>query len=647
MNTSEEIKLTDVFQLMLLKFEKEEFPTLEEYDPSHPTVVFNLSKWYLEPEDIAKLLIDQYVIAGNLPENQDVKKEAVIRAFRYWQTQFSEDFRFVPELGFKLSDLQSLIKENGDDKLLDYLEMDQLSEDRWGRQSSLKTPSHIIRRPSLGFDATSPEDLAEVLASVDYKLFRRIPFREFCVYAQMARLSENTTRIEECIRLFNGVTVWVVCNVLREYTMLKRADIIEKFIDTAEKLYEIHSYNTMLAVVGGLNHFSVKRLYQTWSKVDKAKRENLDKWTNFFSMDSNYGAYRQRVQQIENDVFQQPVLGILMKDLVAVDGQLKNYTDKEKTLLSMSKYKKLWQQLSKLRQYQIIPPHFVPNNEFMSVFRAAVTQSHMSDDALEELSQIREPPVGDNKSSPTRKESKLAKFADWASGNMPQLDVDTLKKHVAKMVDSVFRVYDTDQSGYISIDEFQSISSNFPFIESFSVLDRDKDGVISREEMMDYFLSANTSLREIFKHNFVEHTFIATAYCEHCKGVLKGIVRQGVRCKDCGISCHKHCKDYVVVDCRKHNEKKSKRHRRQLGSTSATNGEYDVDDELSLKERLKRAEAARDALSAENAELHAKLAEANAKIQQLNGYIATIRQHTIGFILEQMNTLQPQMDTAV
>ena len=43
-----------------LSTEKEEFPTLEEYDPSHPTVVFNLSKWYLEPEDIAKLLIDQY-----------------------------------------------------------------------------------------------------------------------------------------------------------------------------------------------------------------------------------------------------------------------------------------------------------------------------------------------------------------------------------------------------------------------------------------------------------------------------------------------------------------------------------------------------------------------------------------------------------
>ena len=49
------------------------------------------------------------------------------------------------------------------------------SEDKWGRQSSLKTPSQLIRRPSLGFDSMPAEDLAEVLASIDYKLFRRVP----------------------------------------------------------------------------------------------------------------------------------------------------------------------------------------------------------------------------------------------------------------------------------------------------------------------------------------------------------------------------------------------------------------------------------------------------------------------------------------
>ena len=44
--------------------------------------------------------------------------------------------------------------------------------------------------------------------------------------------------------------------------------------------------------------------------------------------------------------------------------------------------------------------------------------------------------------------------------------------------------------------------------------------MISREEMLEYFLCANTSLRESFKHNFAETTFIASVYCEHCRGVV-------------------------------------------------------------------------------------------------------------------------------
>lgn len=37
----------------------------------------------------------------------------------------------------------------------------------------------------------------------------------------------------------------------------------------------------------------------------------------------------------------------------------------------------------------------------------------------------------------------MPKFADWASGNMPQLDADQVKKHVAKMVDVSNTVYKT------------------------------------------------------------------------------------------------------------------------------------------------------------------------------------------------------------
>ena len=49
------------------------------------------------------------------------------------------------------------------------------NEDNWTRQGSIRAPSHIVRRPSLGFDAMPADELAEVLASIDYKLFRRVP----------------------------------------------------------------------------------------------------------------------------------------------------------------------------------------------------------------------------------------------------------------------------------------------------------------------------------------------------------------------------------------------------------------------------------------------------------------------------------------
>ncbi len=54
---------------------------------------------------------------------------------------------------------------------------------------------------------------------------------EFCVYARAAKPTEETPHIEECIQLFNGLTMWVVCNILRELTIVKRAVIVEKFVD--------------------------------------------------------------------------------------------------------------------------------------------------------------------------------------------------------------------------------------------------------------------------------------------------------------------------------------------------------------------------------------------------------------------------------
>ena len=147
--------------------------------------------------------------------------------------------------------------------------------------------------------------------------------------------------------------------------------------------------------------------------------------------------------------------GIVLKDLIAVDGQAKDYLDKEHTLINMSKYQKLCAHLTRIRQYQVTAPAFPPRHwvhdhpasschtepNVRRRFRWTITGVWLG--SVHSLCvcslssfflQTREPPVH-NPSSPTRRENRLPKFSAWVSGSMPQLDASTLKKHVAKMVD--------------------------------------------------------------------------------------------------------------------------------------------------------------------------------------------------------------------
>ena len=78
------------------------------------------------------------------------------------------------------------------------------------------------------------------------------------------------------------------------------------------------------------------------------------------------------------------------------------------------------------------------------------------------------------------------------------------------------------------------------------------DGLISKAEMKTYFVRAHSqALSNGFKHNFSVHTYFSPTFCIHCTGLLWGLIKQGVKCKQCGINAHKHCKNRVVVECRK------------------------------------------------------------------------------------------------
>ncbi|CEF63322.1 Serine/threonine-protein kinase D [Strongyloides ratti] len=50
-------------------------------------------------------------------------------------------------------------------------------------------------------------------------------------------------------------------------------------------------------------------------------------------------------------------------------------------------------------------------------------------------------------------------------------------------------------------------------------------------------------------HTFQVHTYKKLTVCHYCKKLLKGLIRQGIQCRDCKYNCHKKCAQFVPNDC--------------------------------------------------------------------------------------------------
>ncbi|XP_066246215.1 putative protein kinase C delta type homolog isoform X2 [Euwallacea similis] len=60
-------------------------------------------------------------------------------------------------------------------------------------------------------------------------------------------------------------------------------------------------------------------------------------------------------------------------------------------------------------------------------------------------------------------------------------------------------------------------------------------------------------LRERFKidvpHRFRVHNYMSPTFCDHCGSLLYGLYRQGLKCEECDVNCHKKCQKLMANLC--------------------------------------------------------------------------------------------------
>ncbi|XP_068085877.1 ras guanyl-releasing protein 3 isoform X2 [Anabrus simplex] len=499
-----------------------------------PGVLFLMHHWFTT----SMALAEQLVALHRQAEDEQLRRK-VCHAFRFWILQYPIHFNLERGLASSLRQFQDTLLPSE----AELVDLSQVPSYDWMRNMSVRSGTTTgVRKVSLVFNHLQPLQLAEHLTFLEHKVLRRIPFQEVKQYVQTGSLSQ-TPKLERSVALCNGLTQWVQCMVLSRTTPTQRAQVMAKFIAVAQKLLELQNFNSLMAVVGSVSHSVLARLSRTMNCLPPECKRALNELMELLSSSGNFSNYRKALTSCQG--FKIPILGIHLKDLVSLHVALPDRLEGD--MLNIRKMAQLSLLFQELEQLQRTGPPFDVNMDLVNTLRLSLDLAY-TEDEIYELSLAREPR---NATSPQSSPTQSVLFAEWAAGPTTPPDPQTIEKHVVAMVEAVFKNYDNDRDGYISQEEFEAVAGNFPFIASFCVLDADHDGMISQEEMKKYFIHANChALKSGFKHEFHETTYFKPTFCSHCAGLLWGLIRQGYKCKDCGINAHKHCKDLVVMECR-------------------------------------------------------------------------------------------------
>ncbi|XP_069750402.1 RAS guanyl-releasing protein 2-like [Narcine bancroftii] len=510
-----------------------------------PHMFLMMHQWYLPSAALVEKLRKLYHDACS--SNKKILQLKICQLVSFWISEFPAEFNLDSSLAEQMKEFQETASREGHRRHSQLVDISQIPSYEWKRQITQRNyVTQKKRKMSLFFDHLGPLELAEHLTYLEYKSFCRILFRDYHSFAKHGCTKDNPI-LERFITLFNSVSQWVQMMVLSLHTPQQRAEVITKFVHVAQRLLQLQNYNTLMAVIGGLSHSAISRLKDTYHYISADVIKISDELNELVTTCSNYGNYRKHFA--EGSGFKFPILGVHLKDLLAVHLALPDWTEEGR--LNVVKMQQLYTILNELGQVQATPPPIEPNKDLVNLLTVSLDQYH-TDDEIYKLSLSREPRTSKSTpSSPTP--PKHSVMDEWTSDVKPKTDPELINKHIHKMVESVFRNFDVDHDGYISQKEFDIISSNFPYLDRFSVLDENKDGQISRDEMITYFKQANSLLncKMGFIHNFMETTYLKPTFCDHCRNFIWGLYKQGYKCKACGISCHKQCKTLLVMECRK------------------------------------------------------------------------------------------------
>ncbi|XP_025302416.1 ras-GEF domain-containing family member 1C isoform X1 [Canis lupus familiaris] len=189
-------------------------------------------------------------------------------------------------------------------------------------------PPASIHRELLGI-CSDPYTLAQQLTHVELERLRHIGPEEFVqafvnkdpLASTKPCFSEKTTNLEAYVKWFNRLCYLVATEICMPAKKKQRAQVVEFFIDVARECFNIGNFNSLMAIISGMNMSPVSRLKKTWAKVKTAKffilEHQMDPTGNFCNYRTALrgAAHRSLTAHSSREKIVIPFFSLLIKDI--------------------------------------------------------------------------------------------------------------------------------------------------------------------------------------------------------------------------------------------------------------------------------------------------------------------------------------------
>ncbi|NXP52734.1 RGF1B protein, partial [Heliornis fulica] len=194
----------------------------------------------------------------------------------------------------------------------------------------LKTKPQSIQRDIITV-CNDPYALAEQLTHIELERLNYIGPEEFIqAFVQKDPLENDkscygdqkkTSNLEAYVEWFNRLSYLVATEICMPVKKKHRARVIEYFIDVARECFNIGNFNSLMAIISGMNMSPVSRLKKTWAKVKTAKfdvlEHQMDPSGNFYNYRTALrgAAQRSSTAHSNRERIVIPFFSLLIKDI--------------------------------------------------------------------------------------------------------------------------------------------------------------------------------------------------------------------------------------------------------------------------------------------------------------------------------------------